>query len=364
MNRFMMSKARGAFIALAMFVSLGAIALVISGCNSGSTDSDNAPFSGGFVASEDNIGTLSLSVTSTRLAVSQTTGFEVSVTDQNSSPVPNISVFCDSELGIGIIEPSSGQEITNSSGRMSGRIGCAAPGSFQFGCRLPVGTNIREFVQVVCEGPIPAGFSGFENAGGGGLGNGSGGGGVAAPDDGAPGGTGTEGIRLLQIIMNDTGASDGNTFSIDVSRGNCEPDPLEDPICEPFFNTLATFRIINNSNQALQITGYSYVVPQATGDGTASYSSPTIAVSPIDGGPAVPPFGGELSITGLFTEFGSGNGGVCSSGKTFVGSGGSISTSLGFRNVSFSVFGQNENGDSFTLSGQLGLNFHNFDRCP
>ena len=242
MNRFMFSQKRSSVLVSSMLVFAGVIGLGFAGCNSGSTGSDNPSFGGGFVATDDTVGSLSLTLNSSTLPVSQTTGFHVSVVNQDGAPVPNISVFCDSELGIGIIEPTTGQEITNSSGQMSGRIGCAAPGSFQFGCRLPVGSSIREFVQVVCEGPVPAGFTGFENAGGGGLGNG---GGVAAPDDGAPGGTGTDGIRLIQIDVIDDGQN--TTFSVDTTQNNCEPDPLEDPIAEPFFDSLVRFYIVNNS---------------------------------------------------------------------------------------------------------------------
>lgn len=356
----MLSRKKSSVIALSVLVSVGVIGFGFSGCNSGSTESDNSPFSGGFVASDDTVGSLSLSLNSSTLPVSETTGFHVSVVNQDGTPVPNISVFCDSEMGIGIIEPTSGQEITNASGQMSGRIGCAAPGSFQFGCRLPVGTNIREFVQVVCEGPVPAGFGGFENAGGGGLGNGSGGGGVAVPDDGNPGGTGTDGIRLIQIDVIDNGQD--ATLSVDTTQVNCEVDIAADPICEPFFDSLVRFRIINNSNQAIQITGYSYTVPNATGDGTASYTSPSIALSPIDGGNEVEPFGGELFATAIFTDAVA-EVGVCSAGKKFVGASSSISSSLGVRNISFSISGRNESGDSFVLTGALGLNFDSYNRC-
>ena len=351
----MLSRKRSVVIALSMLVSVGVIGFGFSGCNSGSTESDNSPFSGGFVASDDTVGSLSLSLNESTLSVSQTTGFHVSVVNQDGTPVPNISVFCDSELGIGIIEPTSGQEITNASGQMSGRIGCAAPGSFQFACRLPVGTNIREFVQVVCQGPVPAGFAGFENAGGGGLGNGSGGGGVDAPSDGDPGGTGTDGIRLVQIEVVDDGQN--STLNVDTTQVNCEPDPNEDPIPEPFFDSLIQFHIVNNSNQAIQITGYQYTVPNATGDGTSSYTSPTIAPAPIDGGNEVAPFGGELVTTALFTD-------VVGGEKAFIGASGNIPTSLGVRNVSVAVSGRNENGDTFILTGEIGLNFDGYNRCP
>ena len=351
----MLSRKRGSALVLSALIFVGIIGLGFSGCNSGSTESDNSSFSGGFVATDDTVGSLSLTLNSSTLPVSETTGFHVSVINQDGAPVPNISVFCDSELGIGIIEPTSGQEITNSSGQMSGRIGCAAPGSFQFGCRLPVGSSIREFVQVVCEGPVPAGFAGFENAGGGGLGNGSSGGGVDVPSDGVPGGTGTDGIRLVQMEVIDNGQD--STLSIDTIQVNCEPDPNEDPILEPFFDSLIKFYIVNNSNQAIQITGYTYTVPNATGDGTPSYTSPTIAPSPIDGGNEVAPFGGELITTALLTDTDDGE-------KAFIGSPLNIPASLGVRNISVAVSGRNENGDTFILTGAIGLNFGNYNRCP
>ncbi|MGA1191711.1 MAG: hypothetical protein ACO3XO_05465 [Bdellovibrionota bacterium] len=355
MNRFMFSQKRSSVLVSSMLIFAGVVGLGFAGCNSGSTESDNPPFSGGFVASDDTVGSLSLTLNASTLSVSETTGFHVSVVNQNGAPVPNISVFCDSESGIGIIEPTSGQEITNASGQMSGRIGCAAPGSFQFGCRLPVGTNMREFVQVVCEGPVPAGFDGFENAGGGGLGNGSGGGGVDSPEDGNPGGAGTDGIRLIQIEVIDSGQD--STLNVDTTQVNCEPDPNEDPIPEPFFDSLIKFYIVNNSNQAIQITGYTYTVPNATGEGTPSHTSSIIAPSPIDGGNDVAPFGGELITTALFTD-------VVGGEKAFIGSSTNIPASLGVRNISVAVSGRNENGDTFMLTGAIGLNFDNYNRCP
>ncbi|MCI5065926.1 hypothetical protein MRY87_09400 [bacterium] len=356
---------RGGFRSAAVGTALAVSFSLVVGCTGGDSTSDNGTdFSGLFVANDQSVGTIDVRVTSTRLPVSQTSPFSVAVRNQDGVAVPNISVFCDSEIGIGIIEPTAGQTLTNANGEMSGIIGCEAPGSFQFACRLPSGTNLRQFVQIVCEGPVPAGFAGFAGAAGGTLGNQAPGGGVDVGDDGDPGGVGTEGIRLTEIGFSDDGNASPfgvSTFSIDTQQVNCEVDPAEDPECEPFFDTVVSFRIVNNSNQSVQVRGYNYTIPDHDGAGT-TFTSDTIAPTSIEGGETVTAFGGNLQFAALFAEV-RGSVGLCGAEKRFAGAAASMPDDLGFRNVTVRVFGENEVGESFTVTGRIGMSFDSFDNC-
>jgi hypothetical protein len=332
---------------------------LIVGCSGGSNSDNGAEYDGFFVVSDDTVGTLELSVASTSFGVSQTAGFSVSVKDPSGTPVRNIPVVCDTQSGLALIEPNTGQGMTDTYGNMSGTIGCEAPGSLQFGCRLGGGVNLRKFVQIACQGPVPAGFVGFPNSGGGGIG-----GGVDTPDDGDAGGVGTEGIRLIEIAFNDTGDATpltNQTLVIDTRQKNCETDPEEDPDCEPFFDSIISFKLVNNSNQSIQISGYNYTIPNADGSGT-SFTSSTIVPTPIEGGNAITANGGEATFAALFTDITTGSG-VCGAEKRFITSSSSIPSTLGLRTVTVRVSGRNENGDTFTKTGQVSVSFDVYDYC-
>ena len=122
-----------------------------------------------FVGDDSTTGSIELSLGQSELSVGGTTGFRVTVKSAAEQPVPNISVVCDSENGIALVEPTSGRELTDSNGIMSGRIGCEFPGSFQMVCRLTVGANRRKFAGIRCTGSGSATFTG---SGGGTLGGG------------------------------------------------------------------------------------------------------------------------------------------------------------------------------------------------
>jgi hypothetical protein len=168
------------------FIRVGAsVILALSGCLGGQGSTDGGSGADGnfrddvFVSDEMTTGGMSIEIENASIPVGDTSSFFVSVKNARQQPVSNINVVCDSEQGLAIIEPSSGYELTNSEGVLSGVIGCAAPGSLQLVCRLSVGANRRQFASVRCTGDVPSGFQGFPGAGGGGLG-----GGVQTNDDG------------------------------------------------------------------------------------------------------------------------------------------------------------------------------------
>ncbi|MCB0320533.1 MAG: hypothetical protein KDD60_06355 [Bdellovibrionales bacterium] len=339
-------------------VGLGAL----TGCMGGSTETDQADLSGAFVATDSTVGTIRIKLNESRMNVSETSGFLVSVRNQDGAPVERISVSCDTEAGLALLEPSLGRELTDSNGNMSGILGCERPGSFQMACRLPIGSNLRTFVDVVCEGDVPAGFSGFGgSAGGGGLNGGSGG--VSVGDDGAPGGAGTEGIRITRISVYDQGeVSGGGTTSVDTASHICSSS--DDATCvddgETLFDSHVEFTILNDSNKAIRLTGFNFTVPSANGTGTATFDSKTIQfASSLE----VPAFGGEESFYGLFLDVVANTSAGCGIGKRFPDSSSAIPINLGFRTITFTVYGTNELGEEIAVKGTTTLSFFDVDRC-
>ncbi len=336
--------------------------LVLAGCGGGGgTDGGGSPdFAGETFVGGDSNGTLTISVASTSIPVASTSTFNVTVKDASGAPVPQIQVACDSENGIAIIEPSTGFELTDSFGGMSGVVGCSLPGSFQMACRLPIGANKQQYVSILCTGgAVPAGFDGFPGAAGGGLG-----GGVQTPDDGGePGGTGTDGVRIASIELVQGVGEPGGT-GIDTLQRNCEIDPNEDADCEEFADDGINFVITNDTNQTFRFTDYTYTVPEATGTGGASFTSKSISLvnSPLE----VQPQGDDATAHAVFAEIISGSG-VCGGEKRFADASFSIGASnggdLGFRAVTFRLNGTNESGDSVTLTASATFSFDAFDNC-
>jgi hypothetical protein len=338
---------------LIMFILVALIASLLIACNSGGdTDGGEAGDlaesydDGTFVADDDTVGRIEVEVLEPELQVALTSGFFVRVFDAAGAPVPDIKVSCDSEEGIAIIEPTTGSEITDTGGAISGKIGCEVPGSLRFGCRLPVGGNRRKFVDVKCVGPIPVGFSGFPNSAGGGLGTG----GADTSQDGGLGGSDSSGARITSIEVSDTGDSTSTT-SIDVVMDDCD-EVATTFTAEPFFDTQVTLKVVNNSNSTIRFTSLRYTVPNASGASSSSFASSSISLI----GEAAPN-GGESTFSSILLFK------AVDLGKRFQGASSNIPSSLGFRNITFSLSGTNDQGDSVTITGSKALSFDNFGRC-
>jgi hypothetical protein len=154
-------------VALAVGSFLTAAGL-FAGCSGGTDNPETgADFAGtSFVADETTVGSITLEVENRDLAVGDTSSFSVFVRNSSGGPIGQISVSCDTEVGLVIVEPSTGSELTDSWGHMSGIVGCNTPGSFQMACRLPIGANKRKFVTIHCSGDEAGSLTGA----GGGLG--------------------------------------------------------------------------------------------------------------------------------------------------------------------------------------------------
>lgn len=242
------------------------LATLLAGClgGQGSTDGGSGADHGleddTFVADETTTGTVTLDVTSPSMEVGNTSTFTVRAVNTRQQPVANINVACDSEQGVAILDPQRGYSLTDSSGVMSGVIGCEAPGSFQFLCRLAVGANRRRFVTVNCTGDVPSGFQGFPGAAGGGLGGGS-----QTNDDGDVRITSAGFIDAAFTSRDDVPAAG---TSIDISQiPDCDLDPSTlDP--EPFYDTYVKLVVENNRAEQVRFEYLQYTVADVDGQGT------------------------------------------------------------------------------------------------
>lgn len=157
-------------------VCLIATAMFVVACDgSGATGETELKLGTSFESDGGAGGTITISV-SGPLTVAGTVGFSVALKDASGAPLAFVDVFCDSEDGVAILEPSSGGVAlgrTDGFGSMSGEIGGVTPGSYTMSCRGPQGFGLVADVAVKVTGDVPEGFVGFPGAAGGNLGGGT-----------------------------------------------------------------------------------------------------------------------------------------------------------------------------------------------
>lgn len=310
------------------------LSLFILACTSGNTDGGEAGVDTGtdstFVG--DNSGSVSLSLKSDRIPVGGTTGFFFKVKDSNGAPVPNIQTACDSELGVAILEPTTGQELTDSTGTVSGRIGCAAPGSFQFGCRLPVGGFLREFQRVTCTGSAPPGFNGFPGAAGGTLGSGG-----SVVDDPA------NRIKITRVVVESI-VSPTDT-KVDITRTACTSG------LEKWGNDILAVTIRNDTKEPVTFNSASYSSAASSSTGGSVTSGSLAGVCEIAAGATGTCKIPLTRILGL----------AAGASKEFAGTSVTI-TVTGNRNVKVKFNGTWRN-KSLTIEGATNVAYGNYDNC-
>ncbi len=335
-------------------VSSTLIIAAFSGClgGSGSTDGGSGENPGYrddvFVSDETTTGSLSIEVQESTITVGETAGFLVYVKDSDGHPVSNINVACDSERGLAIIEPTTGYELTDSDGAMSGRIGCEAPGSFQLVCRVSVGANRRKFVGVKCTGDIPSGFNGFPGAAGGGLG-----GGVAQDGDGGD-------AAIVAMGFEDDGSgnpgSPSSNASVDISQDDdCDGDGTTvDP--ERFYDTYVNLEVENNLTEDIRFSYLTYSVRNVDGQGTV-FQSKQIGLTSNSSSSV----GGNGGSTGIMVPIF-----AAAQGGKFVGDPSGVGiriTQRGFRTVSVTLYGQTASGKRVELTARATASFGDYNRC-
>jgi len=329
------------------------LAGALAGClgGQGSTDGGSGADHGleddTFVADENNTGTVSLNVASSSIEVGNTSTFTVRAVNSRQQPVANINVACDSEQGVAILDPQRGYALTDSSGVMSGVIGCEAPGSFQFLCRLAVGANRRKFVTINCTGEAPSGFDGFPGAAGGGLGGGS------QTDD-----NGDVRITAAGFVDNGTATSDSPSAgaSIDISQiADCDGNATTVDV-EPFYDTYARLDVENQLAEQVRFEYLQYTVSDVDGQGTEFTSKRLGLTQEAD---ATKADSGE-SVTILMPVFKAYNGGK------YVGD--PLGTGIRITNralitVSFTLVGKTALGDSAVVKARSTASFGDFNAC-
>ncbi len=330
-------------------LTTGAVACFLPACG-GDTGGEGDSYDGS-AYNDDTGGDIRLVLNENTISVGDTTGFRVKVNNAAGTGVANLQIACDTETGLALIEPTSGYELTDSEGQMSGRVGCVTPGSYQIGCRMPVGANQRSFERIICEGPVPAGFNGFPGAGGGNLGVGNGGTGGAVP----PANNGS--VLVTGTTISESGE---DTISIDVQQNICSvsdknndgdtTDPGEIDY-ETFTDTTVSLTVKNETAETINFSSLSYKVSGAAGTGT-SFSSNRLAL--LSGGSVAP--GATATLQTLFLRANNGR-------KYFTGSSSPISTSTGFRNVTFTLYGISSAGESYEVSAAAGLSFNDYNKC-
>ncbi len=337
------------------FAAVAAIGVgLFVGCG-GSTGGGDG--SGPVLGGGSSSGSISIDLVDSQLDVASTTGFTVSLTDANGSAASaGTRITCDTEDGVAIIEPSTGSESTDSRGQVSGRIGCEAPGSYRFVCRLPNAGSRSAAITVRCGGSAPNGFAGFPGAAGGGLGGGDGDG-VTDFDSNR--------LRITSVVFEDLGEA---TATVDtIQNANCNsnvpatPTPSPTPpataptavaiVPEPFTDAFVKFTVENQSGQTVNISSFRYTVPNFNG---SSFTSSIVAVSGNNG--LTIASDGSAELRGFFAIAGSGV-------KQFIGSDDAIG-GLGFRNVTLTVSGVTDAGEEFELTAISGVSLQNYNNCP
>jgi len=366
---------RNTIYALAL---LGLVTAGIYGC-SGDTQGGSYPGQSGeggsFAANESSVGTIRVALNTSEIPVSATAGFRAFVTNSLGQPATNASVVCDTERGLALIEPSTGRELTDSSGQFSGRVGCEAPGSFRIGCRLGSGVR-RHLVSINCTGAIPAGFGGFPGAGGRGLGAGGG-----VGNDGDPDGNTAGSIRIVRLVFSEAGQSD--TVEIDtLRRRDCNPEEPDTITPEPFSDTAVAIHIRNDSARTYTFNSFEFSMPDTTSaGGTFRSNRLSLTGASFD---ALPNGAVTIYTANVFAQVGVPNSvqGIEIVGEdddtraefvyiTAKGPAGTEGGSPvfaetignGSRAVTFRVYGTDSNGSQVTLSGSRLLRFANFSRC-
>ena len=322
-------------IVKAGILAVGLAGLLCSvGCNSHDPGDSEAPDKSDiFVGSDGATGSISLAVRDTDLPVGETTHFGVSVKRADGTAVQGIRVSCDTESGLAILEPTTGSELTDVWGGISGVVGCAKPGSLQIGCRLPVGVNKRELKTIHCTGETPADFTGWPGSSGGGLR-----GGVVDPIDT------TDNVRIIKVGFFDSSSS-SLSYSIDTEQGVCGTAAPFTP--EPWYDTYVQFLIVNKTQALIRLTEYSFDVGSTGSNGWLAFSG-AIDLPPDSTDGVKVDAGFAKAISGM---------------KQFYNTGENIDFT-GFRNIKFAIAAENlTTGESFTLEATTGASFGNFDMC-
>lgn len=321
-------------------ISAIGLCLLVIGCEGGTDGGDETLST--FDADGSN-GTLRIDVKNLRPSVGDRVGFFVTVLNADGSPSEFTRVACDTEQGISILEPSDNGVAfasTDSNGVMSGVLGALLPGSYILECRAPLGSGLRERVQLVNVGTTPAGFTGFPGAAGGNLGGGA----IVDPST-----VEGNGLSITGFLTQD--ASDGfqvfGPLDLTLSTNDCNGDgTLDDP--EPFTFVNARIVLSNNSDQSATVTGYSVTIQQPTPAQVATNTDPT--------GGGFQPLQVNANSTANLDFF------LAEATSNYAGS--TVAPTEGVFRVDIVVSFVDSLGDSFTTSSTAQIEWDFVNNCP
>ncbi|HMO18019.1 MAG TPA: hypothetical protein PKA63_11800 [Oligoflexia bacterium] len=286
------------------------------------------------------------------IGVARQVHFKVTALDPSGLPLVNIRLFCESEKGLAIIDPSSGGTAfahTNSNGIMSGILGGVTPGSFLLECRAPVGFNLVARKSFRITGTIPEGFDGFPGAAGGNLGGGV----LVDPPRG-------EDVALVEVLFSSvTNTTPSRVADIDLVQDQCNPafpnDPAALPVAEVFGPDNFHITITNNLDQRISVTAVDIQAPSSLPNGSIGQ---VVSVEQQLGGLVILP-NSQIEFTGPFTNaFFSGG---FTSEKRYAGS--SSHVPFGTFNVTFTVTFTTANGQRLRGTQNATIRALNFDNC-
>lgn len=325
------------------------ISLIGAGCTGGSGDTDGGSAAdaagelGTQFVSDGGAGASLIIKAPSELRVGETDGFSVTALDPSGSPLGFIRIFCESEKGIAILEPSSGGvafEHTSAEGYMSGLLGGLLPGSYILECRAPFGFGLIHRVTIVVRGSIPDGFQGFPGAAGGNLGG-------QQLQDLTPDSISGEGIFISQVRFTDGPNSTSSSGPLDISRETCDGgtplDPSDD-YTEPFYFNEFQVTLQNTSTQKVIVGTIGFIV-QDGGPSSTSTQSKSVVIEP----------GTTGVVDGILTDF------LGGSAKTFAGT--TDTVVIGTYRVDIVVTGESDSGEDFTLRQSVTITFDGVNRC-
>ncbi len=290
--------------------------------------------------------TISLADGTNEIETGGTKDFFVIATDPNGLPLAERRVFCESEKGLAIVEPSSGGvafEHTNADGKMSGVLGGASPGSYLLECRLEEGFNLIARKHFKITGDVPPGFNGFLGAAGGNLG-----GGVIVPNPNAQVGD----VEVTSIGFNVLGeAAEINPGLIDLGQDtDCSNDgsTTTDDI-EPYGFDQVILHLKNPLSEAVTIDEVQITINNASDPET------TLGVTTV-----VPALTTDQEVAVAFSDFPNSN-----STKYLAGLPGVAANQFiaGTYNVTFDISGETASGEDINTSVSTAVTFAQIDRC-
>ena len=173
---------------------------------------------------------------------------------------------------------------------------------------------------------------------------------LSIPHEGtcAPGARGF-GSRIKAISLYDAGQLESGSPTIDVEQGVCGVAP--DQTAEPFYDTTVSFKIYNAASSTLRIKNVSYRIRDSDGNGAAFRSKKLSPFGSVEVAPR-----SDATIYVLFADAESG-------GKRFAGKTSAIPSTLGIKNIKFSVSGSYGARRTITLSASTAVSFDNYNRC-